>query len=88
MTQQALSNSGSNGKGDIVELTDKTLCCIMIALKTKYTFYKGAGKTIFEFDKHEAEPILYKWKHHEPIPIQDVREVFSAITSFNSAVRD
>jgi len=75
-------------KRETIALTDRQLVCILIAHKHKYNYYRESGKTVFEFDAKETNPLREKWKLDEPIPLKDVRDIYRAQTSFNSATRD
>lgn len=83
---QPVSNTESQPEKK--QLTDKTLVCILIAFEKPYTFFRQAGKTVFEFDETDITEILDAWKQSKKIPIDDVSKIFAAITRFNSAVRD
>ena len=72
----------------IAQLTDRSIVVTLIALGFKYKFFRGSRKTVFEFDDKETFDIREQWKLDIAIPIDDVRKIFRAEASFNSAVHD
>lgn len=73
---------------EIKEVTDRELAVVFMTFRKPNQFYKSNGKTIFKFCLADVKDLLYKWQHNEPIPVSDIRDVFNAQKSFNSAVRD
>jgi len=89
MTQPASSSPvEEEEKRETIGLTDRQLVCMLIAHKHKFNYYRESGKTVFEFDAKETSLTSLKWKLNEPIPLNDVRDLYGAQTAFNSATRD
>ena len=72
-----------------IQLTDRPLVCTLWAKHIMpISYFKAGYKTVFVFAREESKEIREMWKLGKPIPIDDVRDIFRAETSFNSAVHD
>jgi len=73
----------------MIQLTDRPLVCTLWAKGIMpISYFKAGYKTVFVFSREESKEIREMWKLGKIIPIDDVRDIFRAETSFNSAVHD
>jgi hypothetical protein len=86
---QPASNPEAAENNDQIQLTDRPLVVTLWALGIMPVDYFKAGyKTVFVFSRSESRELREKWKLGQPIPIDDVREIYKVEQSFNSAVHD
>ena len=88
MNQQAFDQDTIEQE-TMIQLTDRPLVCTLWAKGVMPASYFKAGyKTVFVFSREESKEIREMWKLGKPISVDDVRAIFNAETSFNSAVHD
>jgi hypothetical protein len=74
---------------DLFATTDRSIAILLIWKGVKITKRtKNGYKTTFHFDRECARPFVEAWQNGERIPVADIREIFSAENTFNSAVHD
>jgi len=75
---------------ELVCITDRDL--VVTLLWSKFTYKrkerKSGYKTLFWFLRSEVDAMLKRWQSPEPIPVPDIRDVYLAERTFNSAVHD
>lgn len=69
--------------------SDRCITITLLSCKLEIMEKQRKGrKVFFGFEKSKAEPIIRAWSSGKSIPVTDIRDVFNAETTFNSAVHD
>lgn len=74
----------------LIAITDKEILIYLIWAKIACAskFRENERKTVFMYERCKVTDALRKWQSGEPIPVADIREVFTALRGFQSAVHD
>ncbi len=74
----------------LFKTTDRCIAILLLTMKLEIVKKEKERnyKTTFYFDREAAKPWLKRWQCGEKIPIEDIRDLYAAETTFNSAVHD
>ena len=73
----------------LFDTTDRTIVIILLIAGLPIKDRRKQGnKTVFVFEREAVKPFLEKYQSGQPIPVDDIRDVFKAESTFNSVVHN
>lgn len=85
-----MSQQVSSSDDTLVGITDRNLIVFLIFSGKVWRAKNRVDlrKTVFWFDRVDIQEPIHQWQSGQTLPCDDIRKVFMAEMSFNSAVHD